>query len=78
MMADLSLTAHDAAAQGLSGNLDWLTLTVKAPRCSTKVQQRHCTNPTTTNLHGLAGLRHRPLVTAVPPDGKEKVYGSIP
>jgi hypothetical protein len=52
------MTAHDAAAQGLSGNLDWLTLTVKAPSCSTKVQQRHCTNPTTTNLHGLAGLRH--------------------
>jgi hypothetical protein len=41
--------------------------------CSSKVQQRHCTKPTTVNLHELAGLRHRPPLIPLPPDGKEKV-----
>jgi hypothetical protein len=46
--------------------------------CSSKVQQRHRANPTTANPRGPTGLRHRPPATALPPDGKEKVYGSIP
>ena len=46
--------------------------------CSTKVQQPHCPRLTVSSPPRPADLRQRPPATALPPDGKEKVYGSIP
>jgi hypothetical protein len=45
--------------------------------CSTKVQQPRWPWLTEPASPGPADLRQRPSVTPLPPDGKEKVYGSI-
>jgi hypothetical protein len=45
--------------------------------CSSKVQQRHCADPSTVNPHTSADLRHRPPVTALPRDGKEMFLASM-
>jgi hypothetical protein len=41
------------------------------------VQQRHCIDPAAVNSYTPADLRHRPPVTVLPPDGKEKVYRAV-
>ncbi len=43
--------------------------------CSSKVQQRRRATPSAADPHGPADVRHRPPVTALPPDGKEKQPG---
>ncbi len=46
--------------------------------CSTRVQQPHRPELTTSDQCRAASLRERLATTRVPLDGKEKVYGSIP
>src|SRR5262249_11188626 len=46
--------------------------------CSTKVQQPPWLPLSASDPPGSADLHQRPSATPSPPDGKEKVYGSIP